>query len=815
MKRIISALFILAQATVAYGIQANVQTTNIGGPLTSGFSTGANTITVSSGGGISLAAGSATTFASSLFSVSGNDLKQHSNAIFVIGGSSLSAPNNGTTSNPSGTDLSWPAQAITMSQFAGRGTMTRTAVPGRNLADVLAGYDTEVHPHAPAAGVKGYYIVDLVANDFTNGSLNIPTWKSNFQTLVAKAVADNLQMIVLTGTERSNGVSLDAQRQTLNAYILANRNLGYWVAEVDKLTPDQGDTTIFPDYTHPSPLGCYYWAKEINTVIETEGHSNGQYVARTRTNLTPGLLPVVDFGGNLDTYTFYALEAATGGNKDVMLNISTPFPYGGSTPSGKVGLRLEVPGSGTRAEYYLAAVNVSNFNSELDKSFTLFDEATNLPSFSFGSVSGIGRFYAPIVIQVGGVGTTAERVNSLSAFPSTPTSAGRQGQIAFNSTQFAIYTGDGSTHTWAYLNQLDSLGSYYASGDIVSTRSNTVPASYGIASISVNPRFFIKNSGAASDQKAYDLIAGGSGLYLRAMNDSDNAATDVMEVSRSGMTITSVVFPSIPVTASSFTGSLIGNATTATALATARAINGVNFDGTAPITVAAAAGTLTGATLASGVTASSLISFGSSPALGTATATSINGNTITTGTGTLTLGSSSLTNTGTSTLSTFVGSGTSSGTNTGDQTSVSGNAGTATALQTARTINGVSFDGTANITISISGHLIGTGSAPTIAAGAGDGTGGTVAISGTDTAGEVTFTTGTLPTVNAVIATITFASSYGASPRVILWPSEANASGLGFLPYVTGSTTTFTVSNAVSVGLLGSTTYKYNYHVIQ
>ena len=37
------------------------------------------------------------------------------------------------------------------------------------------------------------------------------------------------------------------------------------------------------------------------------------------------------------------------------------------------------------------------------------------------------------------------------------------------------------------------------------------------------------------------------------------------------------------------------------------------------------------------------------------------------------------------------------GTNTGDQTTITGNAGTATALQTARTIGGVSFDGTANI----------------------------------------------------------------------------------------------------------------------
>lgn len=57
-------------------------------------------------------------------------------------------------------------------------------------------------------------------------------------------------------------------------------------------------------------------------------------------------------------------------------------------------------------------------------------------------------------------------------------------------------------------------------------------------------------------------------------------------------------------------GALSGNATTATTLATPRAINGVNFDGSAAITVTAAAGTLTGSSLASGVTASSLTSVG-------------------------------------------------------------------------------------------------------------------------------------------------------------------------------------------------------------
>lgn len=63
------------------------------------------------------------------------------------------------------------------------------------------------------------------------------------------------------------------------------------------------------------------------------------------------------------------------------------------------------------------------------------------------------------------------------------------------------------------------------------------------------------------------------------------------------------------------------------------------------------------------------------PSLGVATATTINGCTLTSGTL----------------------NGTVTGTNTGDQTTVSGNAGTATVLATARNINGVSFNGSANI----------------------------------------------------------------------------------------------------------------------
>ena len=55
---------------------------------------------------------------------------------------------------------------------------------------------------------------------------------------------------------------------------------------------------------------------------------------------------------------------------------------------------------------------------------------------------------------------------------------------------------------------------------------------------------------------------------------------------------------------------ITGNAATATALATARAINGVTIDGTSAITITAAALTLTGTTLNSGVVTSSLTSVG-------------------------------------------------------------------------------------------------------------------------------------------------------------------------------------------------------------
>lgn len=110
-------------------------------------------------------------------------------------------------------------------------------------------------------------------------------------------------------------------------------------------------------------------------------------------------------------------------------------------------------------------------------------------------------------------------------------------------------------------------------------------------------------------------------------------------------------------------------------------------------------------------------------------------------------------------------------------------------------------------------HLRGSTNTPTIAAGTGAGTGPTVSIVGTDLAGTITVTTGTLPTVNAVICTVTFNTAYTAAPYVVF--SLASAVTTTPNVYVSGTTTTAFSLQDNNASLAATTTYKWNYIVIQ
>jgi len=116
--------------------------------------------------------------------------------------------------------------------------------------------------------------------------------------------------------------------------------------------------------------------------------------------------------------------------------------------------------------------------------------------------------------------------------------------------------------------------------------------------------------------------------------------------------------------------------------------------------------------------------------------------------------------------------------------------------------------------LTVNGHVITGGSAPTVVAGAAACTGGAVSITGTDTTGTITVTTGTGCSGGGTLATVTFASPFGAVPSVQLTPGNPISQTLGaYVDDSTISTTKFDLgANATPSG---SQTFKWNYWVAQ
>jgi hypothetical protein len=105
-------------------------------------------------------------------------------------------------------------------------------------------------------------------------------------------------------------------------------------------------------------------------------------------------------------------------------------------------------------------------------------------------------------------------------------------------------------------------------------------------------------------------------------------------------------------------------------------------------------------------------------------------------------------------------------------------------------------------------HFEDASSSPTIAAGAGAGTGPTVSIVGTDQSGFINITTGTSPTAASIIATITFSSAFttanGSVPMV--FPRNAATGGVTGI-WAIGTTGSWTFTGTLSA----STAYQWEY----
>ena len=154
------------------------------------------------------------------------------------------------------------------------------------------------------------------------------------------------------------------------------------------------------------------------------------------------------------------------------------------------------------------------------------------------------------------------------------------------------------------------------------------------------------------------------------------------------------------------TGDVTGNADTATALATARAINGVDFDGSAAITVPAAGSTLSdtvpvgkGGTGATSLTTDGVL-FGNGTSAVSAVDLSSSGNIVVGGSTPAAVTGANLAGSG---LAATVGNGTLV---LAVETLNQDTTGSAATLTTPRAINGVDFDGSAPITVTAAGSTL-------------------------------------------------------------------------------------------------------------
>jgi len=117
------------------------------------------------------------------------------------------------------------------------------------------------------------------------------------------------------------------------------------------------------------------------------------------------------------------------------------------------------------------------------------------------------------------------------------------------------------------------------------------------------------------------------------------------------------------------------------------------------------------------------------------------------------------------------------------------------------------------------GHQVTGGTAPMLTAGSGAGTTPTVSVSGTDTNGVITVTTGTIPSASATVVELTFATAFAASPKSVhLTAANGSTAALSGAGAVWADVRNLSANgfslNVGTAALAASTTYEWYYRVL-
>lgn len=113
---------------------------------------------------------------------------------------------------------------------------------------------------------------------------------------------------------------------------------------------------------------------------------------------------------------------------------------------------------------------------------------------------------------------------------------------------------------------------------------------------------------------------------------------------------------------------------------------------------------------------------------------------------------------------------------------------------------------TSDTTLTIGGHVITRGDAPSVVPGGGIGSNGTVSISGNDASGTVAVNTG-VGAAGGLLASVTFTRAYASTPHVVLTPVGGYVN-----VYISRTANGFSIYSA---GALGPAGYAFDYVVMQ
>ncbi len=111
--------------------------------------------------------------------------------------------------------------------------------------------------------------------------------------------------------------------------------------------------------------------------------------------------------------------------------------------------------------------------------------------------------------------------------------------------------------------------------------------------------------------------------------------------------------------------------------------------------------------------------------------------------------------------------------------------------------------------LSLTRHITAGGPIPAIARGVALGGGGTASVSGSDTAGSITISTGSAPPAGCFM-TLTFQKAFATTPHIIITPIGSAAAGITY--YVNRGTAEFSI--CTSNGAPASSTFGFDYFAV-